>query len=210
MLKTLLWNHHLVHWWIETLGSLDMTVMSCPKVHPANMDHQKFCDWATMDSYHTPCNKGDNKIHQIKHAKMLIQTTSVVFSYLFFSKPWRSDAPKFWGDSRRLRRDPWIWSRTWKGWWNRPKARPDCKIPRKTMWMDLREFGVPNISLGGKYIIPNSKLLPQYHCFFCTDCTAGIDWILDTHWRNGLLKCSKHLSANCLQCSLPVTTRLLR
>ena len=44
------------------------------------MDHQKFCDWATMDSYHTPCNKGDNKIHQIKQAKMLIQTTSVTYS----------------------------------------------------------------------------------------------------------------------------------
>lgn len=73
---------------------------------------------------------------------------------------------KILGDSRRLPPNPWISSRTWKGWWNRPKARPDCKIPRKTMWMDLREFGVPNISLGGKYIIPNSKLLPQYHFFF--------------------------------------------
>lgn len=162
MLKTLLWNHHLVHWWIETLGSLDMTVMSCPKVHPANMDHQKFCDSATMHSYHNPCIvKGTIKSTKSNKQKCW----SKPLQLLILQQALEVWCCKILGDSWRLPPDPWILSRTWKGWWNRPEARPDCKIPRKTTWMDLREFRVPNISFGGKYIIPNSKLLPPYHCF---------------------------------------------
>ena len=92
------------------------------------------------------------------------------------------------------------------------QARSPARLQnsRKTTWMDLREFKSSKYLLRWEIHHPQLQIAATISLFFCTDWTEGIEWILDTHWRNGPLKCSKHLSANCLQCSLPVTTRLLR
>ena len=128
-----------------------MTVMSL--LHPANMDHQKFVDSATMDSYQgVPVVKG------------IIKSTSVGILQQALEVP----SCKKVGDSRRLRSDPWIPAQSHlEKKWPGPKAFSatlGAKIPEKNaVELGILKFQISH-HLVGKYI-PNSKLLPQYHCF---------------------------------------------
>ena len=117
------------------------------------MDHQKFVDSATMDSYQgVPVVKG------------IIKSTSVGILQQALEVP----SCKKVGDSRRLRSDPWIPAQSHlEKKWPGPKAFSatlGAKIPEKNaVELGILKFQISH-HLVGKYI-PNSKLLPQYHCF---------------------------------------------